>query len=652
MDIKILDSHLREYLTTTAKSADIAKALSLSSASVERLEKWGADDFVYAIEVTTNRADMLCVQGLAREAAAVLPEFGFRAEYKSLKIPDIKKEIKDSVPLHIVNDKTLVRRICAVVLEVEIGQSPAYIKDRLESSGIRSLNSLIDITNYVMLDVGHPTHAFDYDRLANHTLVVRPSKNGETIRTLDKKEHILQGGDIVADNGNGEIVDLLGVMGLDNSVVTNNTKRILFFIDNNDPWKIRKTSMGLGIRTEAAVLNEKGVDPQLAMQALLRGVQLYKQIAHAKVVSDVVDIYPQKSKPITITIPAEKISQTVGVEIPVKRSVKILEDLGFEVTGTSTLHIRVPSWREEDVTIPEDIIEEVARIYGYHNIPSFLPPFTTASYYHQNSNPFFWEQRIKDAFKYWGFTEVYTYSMVSETLFEGPIEKAITLSNPLDAEHVYMRASLTPSLLQVVAENKGREDIAIFELANMYESLGKKTLPHESQNIAFVLKGNRGDFYHAKGVIEQLAEDLGITNLLFQESDMGGVGATILLGKEKVGNISVLDKNLVTAELSFEKLLLSATLKKVYMPLSKFPKVTQDLSFTLPEQVKTGDVLDVIKKQHHLIIGVSLLDIYQTTRTFHIEYQSKERNLTTEEVGEIQKKVIAIIEKKFKAKVK
>lgn len=271
MDIKILDSHLREYLDTKAKPADIARCLSLSSASIERVEELGKD-YVYSVEITTNRPDMVSVYGLAREAAAVLPHFGFDAKLIPLKLPKVVCETKDKQTVKVVNDDTLVRRVMGVVMDVAKGESPDYIKERLEAAGIRSLNSLIDVTNYVMLEIGHPTHVFDYDRLTTKKLIIRPSKKGEKVVTLDKKEHILQGGDIVADNGEGEIVDLLGVMGTANSVVTDSTKRILFFLDNNDPWKIRKTSMGLAIRTEAAALNEKGIDPELAATALSRGV--------------------------------------------------------------------------------------------------------------------------------------------------------------------------------------------------------------------------------------------------------------------------------------------------------------------------------------------------------------------------------------------
>src|SRR5260221_6292546 len=212
-------------------------------------------------------------------------------------------------------------------MEVTKKESPQFMKERLEAANIRSLNNLIDVTNYVMLEIGHPAHAFDYDRLKNHTLIIRESKKGEQIVTLDKKRHTLPGGDIVADNGTGEIVDLLGIMGTDNSVITNDTKRILFFFDNNDPWRIRKTSMGLAIRTEAAALNEKGIDPELAEVALFRGIELYEKHADAKIISDILDIYVDKPKKHTITVDNAFIQRLIGVDMPLKQSVTILESL-------------------------------------------------------------------------------------------------------------------------------------------------------------------------------------------------------------------------------------------------------------------------------------------------------------------------------------
>ncbi|HEX8965812.1 MAG TPA: phenylalanine--tRNA ligase subunit beta [Patescibacteria group bacterium] len=655
MDIKILDSHLREHLQTTAKPKEIAKALSLSSASIERVEPFGKNDFVYSIEVTTNRPDMVSVRGLAREAAAILPRFGFSAKLITLPVVKTKKASPSTFPISIKNDKTLVRRVLGIVLEVEKKESPQFIKDRLEAAGIRSLNNLIDITNYVMLEIGHPCHVFDFDRLTTKKLIIRPSKKGEKVVTLDNKEHILMGGDIVADNGKGEIVDLLGVMGTANSVVTDNTKKILFFFDNNDPWKIRKTSMGLAIRTDAAALNEKGVDPELALVALERGIKLYKELADAKLASDVLDIYEDKVKPTPITVDIEKISKVIGVTIPTKEAVDILTSLSFTVVKQEkTLKVTPPSWRVQDVSMEEDVIEEVARIYGYHNIPTELPPFTKAAFYHQTENPFYWEEKVKNAFKFWGFTEVYTYSMVSASILDMPLEQAVALKNPLDEEHVYMRKNLANSFETVLNENRGADNVQIFELANVYQKQAKE-LPKETQKLAFLLKGKingeKANYFHAKGFLEQLATECNIKHIKFEEYLEGGVGAYVLIGHEQLGEILV-KHNYVIAEINFEIWLQHANNKKVYKPLAKYPPVIEDLAIIADAKAKTAEIIRVIKEQNPIIADVSLLDQFEETRTFHIVYQHADKNLTTEEVSKIREQIITALSTKFGARLK
>ncbi len=412
MNIKILDSWLRDYLKTKAAPQKIEEILSETSVSVERLEKI-KNDYIYNIEVTTNRPDLMSVIGIAREATTVLKHNGIEAEFIPLKLQNPKTPKANLI--EVKNDPKLVNRICAVVMDVKTKESPDYIRERLESSDIRSLNNLIDITNYVMRTVGHPAHVFDFDRLNTKTLTIREGKRGEKIKTLDNKEHILFGGEIVAVNDKNGIVDLLGIMGLENSVVTQNTKRILFFIDNNEKTHIRKTSMSLGIRTEAAVLNEKGLDSELSFEALLYGIKLYEQLAQGEIVSDIIDIYPNKPETKTVTASQEKINKIIGSEIAIKTSSQILTGLGFENTVSGNLlKIKVPSFRAGDVGIEEDIVEEIARVYGYKNIKSLVPPLSSNQTPHPFVNEFYWEKRAKDALKYWGLTEVYTYSRVSE----------------------------------------------------------------------------------------------------------------------------------------------------------------------------------------------------------------------------------------------
>jgi phenylalanyl-tRNA synthetase beta chain len=652
MNIKILDSWLRDYIKTTATPQKIAEILSLTSVSVERLEKYKSD-WVYDIEVTTNRPELMSVVSIAREAATVLPLSGITATFKEPKLDLPKITIKNPPPITFKNDPKLVHRICAVIMEVTLKDSPQVFKDRLESSGIRSLNNVIDVTNYVMREIGHPTHVFDYDRLTTHTLHIRESKKGEKIKTLDEKIFTLSGGDIVADNGKGEIVDLLGVMGTANSVVTKDTKRILFFIDSVNPRHIRKTSMEHGIRSEAAILNEKGINSEYATDALARGIALFQQIANAKIISNIIDIYLIHPKPTKISVTEEKINHLVGVTIPLKTSIEILTKLGFSVKQNgASLEVTVPAKKNgDDMQIPEDLIEEIARVYGYHNIPNKLPHITNNTYLPIEKNIFYWEDRMKDAMMYWGFTEVYTYPMVSKNLFNGTDAIAVTIQNPLTEEFVYMRTSLFPSLLQVVKENQDYETVKLFEIANVYEKQGKQ-LPKQTMKFAGLIQKPKVSFYEVKGIVEQLLNDVGITDAQFKLLNSDSYGALISIGKEELGIIEIRNDSMICWELDMTTILHHVKLKRSYKPISKYPASFEDMAIIAPDNISTGDLMETIKNQSALIAEVSLLDKYAQTRTFHIVYQSYQKNLTADDLTPIREKIIKSLQEKHGARLK
>lgn len=650
MNIKIVHSWLKEYLETNATPEKIGEALSLSSVSVERIEKI-ENEYIYDIEVTTNRSDLMSVEGIAREAAVILPRFNIHAKYIPHKYTRSNNPANPSVKIDILNDQSLVNRILAVAMDVSVKEAPQKISKRITLSDIRSLNNLIDITNYVMRETGHPAHVFDLDRLNSELLKIRRSKKGEKIVTLDKKEYTLPGGDIVAEDGNGRIVDLLGIMGLENSVVTNDTKRILFFLDNNVSHLIRKTSMELGIRTEAAVLNEKGLDRQKIMEdAFNLGVSLYETHANGKIISKIIDVYPNKIELPTVNVNIEKINKVIGMTIPENITVNILQSLGFEITkNKTTLTVKVPPWRAGDVAIEEDIIEEIARVYGYHTLPSVLPPLTSAEYFNQEKDIFYWEKRIKNALKYWGFTETYTYSMVSADMYEGPISKAVAIKNPLNTDHVYMRNTLIPSLLQVFSENNTREEIRIFELANVYIPKNGD-LPEEVQHLAVLSSKKDNSFYEMKGVVEAVGQDMGI-ELNFKKPTKGGLGADILIANEVVGDIELLDENTINCEINFDALVKKASLKKQYTPIAKYPPVIEDVRIVSEKNTAFAKVEKTIRSVSNLVKNVSILDEYENKKTYRIVFQSEKQNLTNEDVTPIREKIINTLETELDAKL-
>lgn len=648
MNILIPNSWLKEFLETDATPQQFADAMSLTSVSIEHMEKIG-DDIVYDIEVTTNRPDLMSIQGIAREASAVLPEAGFKAVFKPHRIPTTPTTAKSSL-ITIEADPQLVNRIVAVVMDIELGDSPKIFRERLEKTGIRSLNNVVDVTNYIMREIGHPSHVFDYDRLTTRKLQIRASKRGERIKTLDEKEFILPGADIVADDGTGTIVDLLGIMGTANSVVTDKTTRILLFLDNNNPHLLRKTSMNLGIRTEAAVLNEKGVDPELMLPTLLRGIELLEKYAKGKVVSEIIDIYPNKPQQKSVIVPFEKIASLIGITIPEKTVVSILENLGFSIKKNNGKGIEVipPSTRLNDIEIPEDIIEEIARVYGYQKIPNLLPGSTSQSFYHQSRDQFYWIEAIKTALCLWGFNEIYTYSMVSEELFDGPVEDAVKLSNPLTEDHVYLRNSLTPSVIAATYSNKTRVEQKLFEVANVYikKSSG---LPHENLRLAVLIKKDGATFYDAKGTVEQILSILGIKDCSFAKKEDGIDGAILMIKEAVIGQIEIGES--VTLEIDLEKLLSIASDRKIYKEPAKYPPIIEDIRIEIPTAYTFSEIEKAIKDAGSLVHEVALLDVYKNKKTFRINFLDRTKNLTNEDIEPVRGAIFKILEKNFKAKI-
>jgi len=645
MNIQILDSWLRVYLKTNAKPTKIADCMSLCGPSCERLEKKG-NDWLYDFEVTTNRVDMMSVYGLAREAAAILPQFGTKATLVPLELKKPRPP-KKSLPLKLKIDRKLSNRLMGVVItDIENWKSPDWMKKRLNASGIRSLNSVVDITNYIMVEIGHPSHVFDYDLIKNQKIIVRESRKGEKIISLDNKEYTLPGGDIVFDDGTGEIIDLPGIMGTKNSVVNKNTKRVLFFFDNNDPTRIRRSSMSLGIRTVAATLNEKGVDPELAEAAMLRGIQLFEEVCKAKISSKIYDQYPDRYKVKTIKTSKAFIDSRLGISIYKKDISKILESLEFETKWRGNqLEVKVPSFRALDVNLPEDIIEEVARINGYYNLPSELMEGQVPSAV-DNSN-FKIANKIKATLKALKAVEVYTSSLVSKEMIDG---NAIKLQNPLGSDTEYMRDNLRTSLLNVLNSNKGVNDpYHVYEIANIYLPQ-KNNLPLEEEYLAGLFVNY--NYRDAKGIIETLLDQLNISTS-FKQSDLNHFIEDYALevrSKENyLGKFGVVKNDLIYYEFSLENLIKNHRDYKKYKPIPKFPAQIEDITLKLPKNTKAGEVLKDLLHSDILIRKVELTDMHKSNYTFRLWYQSKKKTLNDKDVEKIRTKLLKFAEKEFGA---
>ncbi len=632
MNIRILHSHLLEHLNTKASPEDIAKYLSLCGPSVESVRKIDGD-YIYDIEVTTNRVDIMSSRGIAREAAAILPRFDIKASLKEIdtNLPRSKTPLK----LTIKSDPNLVRRILAIALtDIKNTKSPSWMIKRLEAAGIRSLNAVVDITNYVMLDLGHPTHVFDYNKLLSGQLIVRESNKKECLIGLDNKTYTLKGGDIVFDNGQGSIIDLPGVLGTKNTVVDDTTKSILFFVDNIDPVHIRKTSMSTGIRTMAAIINEKGVDPYLGQEAIIKGVHLYQEICGATIISKIYDNFPKPPKKQQIKVDKTKIDQLLGVNLPKANILNYLTSLGFlSQWNKDTLLVTPPTWRTNDVKISEDVIEEIARIEGYHNLPSLLMAGLLPEKIKTPNILFNALDSVKQELQKLGGIEVYTLALVGKVQAGN---NAVKLKNPLGSDTEYMRTSLKPSLQKVLEDNlHATEPFHIFEIANIYHKKAGD-LPTEELTLAGIIKGH--NFRVGKGILEHF---LGSQFSAYSLKPSSKQALTISVANEKIGTIDATDTGRIYYELNINQFLRHINKIKTINDIPKHPPHIEDITINLPENHGVGEILEKVLQLNKLIKKVELIDIYRRAHTLRLYFQHPEKTLDNKEVARLR----ALVEK-------
>lgn len=645
MDIKIPDSWLRVYLDTNATPKQIQEALSLCGPSIERLTKI-ENDYVYHTEVTTNRVDMMSIIGIAFEAIAVLPRFGYKAKLKMDPYTEtLKLKTKNKVNYLKVNiDKNLCKRFSAVLIkDVKVEKSPDWLSSKLNAVGLRSINNVVDISNYLMIEMGQPVHTFDWDKIGNSTMILRESKKGEKLTTLDNKEHELPGGDIVIEDGSGSLIDLCGIMGGANSAVDENTKNVLLFVQVYESSRIRKTSMSLAHRTDAANLFEKGLPVENVLPTLKKGIDLLEKTTGGKAEKTILDILNIRQKPTFVKFnePIEKfVSKILGVKIEYSEIVKILKSL--EIIVKSKVLVEIPWVRQLDLVLPEDIAEEVARIYGYHNLQSEIMSGKLPE--NNPSTSFKFENKIKQTLKGFGGVEVYTLSLVSK---EEAGDSALKLKNPLGSDSEYLRTSLRPSLVNATKPNSFEKNpFHLFEIANVYIQK-KNDLPSEVMTLAGIFENT--DFREAKGVVEALFSELNIKTKFETMDSKFYVPSKRLIfkvGSEKIGEFGILETGQIYYEFQIEKLKMHTTEISKFEELPKYPPQIEDITFELPEKTKIGDVVQSIK-QIELISEAELTDIYKNSHTFRVYYQNPTKTLNDTEVEELREKLLKTIKSKF-----
>ena len=652
MNIRVVHSWLKEYLESEISAEKLADYLSLCGPSVEKVEKIAGEE-VLEIEITSNRIDTASILGIAQESYAILPEFGIKAKFKdkfeNFDYKTFKNQLakKFSFVPEIEVFYPAVRRYLAVLIEnVKIGPAPEFIRKRLELSGIKSINNVVDISNYVMLELGQPNHFFDYDEL-NGKLVLKEAKKGEKIKILDEREVELEKGDLIFLDGKGRLTDLCGIMGGYYSEVREKTSRILVTVPVYDKKAIRRTSMRTAIRTVAATYFEKGLDEERSELALKLLLDLLEKYADAKVSSQVFDYYPKKVKPKKVEFTVERIEKLIGVKISEKRILGILRRLGFKVEKEKEKLIATPPyWRKYDIENVNDIVEEIARIYGYHNLPSKIQPIILLKQPKQIELLFKNQLKIKKLLKHLGFVEVMNYSMTSEEIIDKYIpqekDKHLKLKNPISQLLVYMRRYLFPSLAENIRENKANfENLSLFELVKVYHKR-KGDLPEEIYHLALA---TTKDFYYLKGIVETVFDELNIEEVEFSPSKIEflerGKQAEIRVKNETIGFIGKLKKeDIYVSELDFEKMISFSKPQKTIKPLPKYAVIKLDYNFLLSQDLNYQKIEKKAFESSPLLYKIEVVDIYQNKLTLRFYFTDYKKNLTEEEAKEELRKIL------------
>ena len=635
-------------------------------------------DVVLDIEVTANRPDCLSVLGVAREVAALT---GQRVVEPDLLYPESGDAIDGQARVVIQDADLCPRYTASLVRGVNIGPSPQWLQDRLILVGQRPINNVVDVTNYVMLEYGQPLHAFDFDAVRQQTVVVRPARDGETLTTIDGQEHKLSSPMLlIADAEQG--VGLAGVMGGANSEMTEATTDVLVESANFHPTNTRLTARGLGIRTEASLRFEKGLGPELPPLALRRATQLILELAGGKAAKGIIDAYPGRKQPAPITLSMARVGRVLGAGIEQTLAEETLTALGFAVSsdGSGSIEVTPPYWRT-DVTIPEDVVEEVARITGYDRIPATPLTGSLAS-----RRPQPWRdlrERLRDLLVEAGMQETISYTLVSGNALERlgfEAHSALRVANPMSQEQEHLRTSLRASLLSSLAANLRRSPEAglrLFEIGRVYVPRDGD-LPHEIEKAAGVLAGPRStlswgssgeetlDFFDAKGVVEAALAQLSARAVFQPATDPAlhpGRTAAVLVNGEKVGVVgevhpAVLERFDAPAERAalFEldiEALLAALLEgtRRFESISRFPDTLRDLALVVDVSVSAEEVKRRIEG-HPLVRQAILFDVYEGDRieagkrslAYRVVLRAPTRTLNSEEVNQALAKTLRILQ--------
>ena len=627
----------------------------------------GNDDTVVDFEITNNRPDCYSIIGLAREAAAA---FGkpMRHHEPVVKGSDAGS-MYDKLDVEVEAENLCNRYTARMVANVKIGPSPKWMRQRLRANGVRPINNIVDITNYVMLEYGQPMHAFDYRYVGSGKIVVRESREGETLTTLDGNVRNLKPGMLVIADETKPI-GLAGIMGGENSEILPDTTTVVFESANFDGTSIRQTALALGMRTESSGKFEKNLDPMMTVPAVQRACELVEMLACGDVMDGMVDILNYVPAPKTLELEPGKINALLGTNIPREDMVKYLNLLEIPVEG-NTIH--VPSWRP-DLNLMADIAEEVGRSYGYNEIPITAFKNATQGGY---SPEMLLEAKAGAACRSVGFSEIITYSFVSPSIFDqirlgadSPLRNTLKIQNPLGEDTSVMRTTALPSMLDILARNSANHNKAakLYELAKVYLPVEGQVLPQEPKYLMLGTYGAGEDFFSLKGELDAVLGALRLPAAQYTADTTNpsyhpGRCARITIGGEDVGCLGQIhplvaanygmDCEVYCAEIRFDKLLALQLPEATYVPLPKYPAVTRDLAIVCREEVTVGEAEAVITQAAgKLLRNIRLFDVYRGTGVpegkkslaFSLELRADDRTLTDTDSETVTKNVLGALE--------
>lgn len=635
------------------------------------IEALGLNDVVFEYEITSNRVDCYSVIGIAREAAAT-----FHKEFVPAVVTETgnDEDVNDYVKVSVENTDLCPRYCARAVKNIKIAPSPKWMQRRLASVGIRPINNLVDITNYVMEEYGQPMHAYDLDTIAGHQIVVKTAEDGEKFTTLDGQERAVDRDVLMICDGE-KAIGIAGIMGGENSMITDNVKTMLLEAACFDGVNIRKSSKRVGLRTEASGKFEKGLDPNNAREAIDRACQLIEEMGAGEVVGGIVDVYKKVKEPVRVPFDAEKINAVLGTNIPEQEMLSYFKKIELNYDA-DTKEVIAPTFRQ-DLFCLADLAEEVARFYGYDNIPTTLPKGEATA--GKISFKLRIESVAEDIAEFCGFSQGMTYSFESPKVFDkllipagSSLRNVVKIMNPLGEDYSIMRTTSVNGMLTSLAANYNRrnKDVRLYELANIYlpGQVPITELPDERMQFTLGMYG-KGDFFSMKGVVEEFFEKIGMkeresydpnagipylhpgrqANIIYQGKVVGYLGE---VHPETAENYGIGERAYI-AVIDMPEIQEYATFDRKYTGIAKYPAVNRDISMVVPKNILAGQIEEVIEKKGGAYLeSFKLFDLYEGSQikqgyksiAYSIVFRAKDKTLEEADVAAAMKKILKALE--------